>query len=82
MYYVFKLLFILLANEGNYSQNSQPTQMEVEPPQGPPTEAQNHPPPPPQASGARGGGRSTTSKILHWLFFFFIDFKNVLSHKR
>lgn len=62
---MYKLLFILLANESNYSQNSQPTQMEVEPPQGPPTELQNHPPPPPQASGARGGGRSTFSKILH-----------------
>lgn len=61
---VNKYISWVQANEGNYSQNSQPTQMEVEPPQGPPTEAQNHPPPPPQASGARGGGRSTTNAPL------------------
>uniref|UniRef100_A0A8W8LAS0 Caspase-8 n=1 Tax=Magallana gigas TaxID=29159 RepID=A0A8W8LAS0_MAGGI len=45
----------LQAKENNYSQNSQPTLMEVEPPQVPPTGAQNHPPP--QALGAGGGIR-------------------------
>lgn len=52
----------LQAKENNYSQNSQPTQMEVEPPQVPPTEAQNHPPP--QALGAGGGIRPTSHAPL------------------
>lgn len=46
----------LQAKKSNSSQNCQPTQMEVGPPQGLPTEAQNQPPPP-QASGAGVGSR-------------------------
>lgn len=66
---MYKLLSfnLLLAKESNYSQNSQPTQMEVEPPQVPPTEAQNHPPP--QALGAGGGIRPTSRKILYLTLF-------------
>lgn len=70
---MYMLLFILLASESNYSQNSQPTQMEVEPPQVPPTDAQNYSPLPPQALGARGGGRSMPRKIFYIILRMFVS---------